>query len=66
MAIGPAVGLSSEDEGVKQIQQLIKKANAGVNSITDAKRQLQKTMNAYNADRVTAAANNNITRLSAE
>jgi chromosome segregation ATPase len=49
MAIGTAVGLSAEEEGLKQIQQLIKKANAGVESITDAKQQLQKTMNAYNA-----------------
>ena len=39
----------AQDEGVKQIQQLIKKANSVVESITDAKLQLQKTMDAYNA-----------------
>jgi len=43
-----AVGLA-QDEGVKQIQELIKKANAGVESINDTKAQLQKTMEAYNA-----------------
>jgi hypothetical protein len=44
----PAVGLAQE-EGVKQIQQLIKKANSTVESITDARMQLQKTVEAYNA-----------------
>jgi Protein of unknown function (DUF2959) len=39
----------AQDEGVKQIQELIKKANAGVESINDTKAQLQKTMEAYNA-----------------
>src|SRR5262245_20065713 len=48
MAIVTPAGLSA-DEGVKQIRQLIKKANAEVESITDAKQQLQKTMDAYNA-----------------
>ena len=43
-----AIGFA-QDEGVKQVQQLIKKANAGVESITDTKVQLQKTMEAYNA-----------------
>jgi uncharacterized protein YhaN len=43
-----AVGFA-QDEGVKQIQELIKKANAGVESINDTKAQLQKTMEAYNA-----------------
>ena len=38
----------AQDEGVKQIQELIKKANAGVESINDTKAQLQKTMDAYN------------------
>jgi len=42
------VGLA-QDEGVKQIQQLIKKANSTVQSISDARMQLQKTMDAYNA-----------------
>jgi len=40
---------SAQDEGVKQVEQLIKKANAGVESINDTKLQLQKTMEAYNA-----------------
>lgn len=43
-----AVSLA-QDEGVKQVEQLIKKANAGVESINDTKAQLQKTMEAYNA-----------------
>ena len=43
-----AVGFA-QNEGVKQVEQLIKKANAGVESITDTKVQLQKTMEAYNA-----------------
>jgi DNA repair exonuclease SbcCD ATPase subunit len=45
-AIAPA---QAQDEGVKQIQQLIKKANAQVEAIRDAKLQVQKTMEAYNA-----------------
>jgi hypothetical protein len=39
----------AQDEGVKQVEQLIKTANAGVESINDTKLQLQKTMDAYNA-----------------
>jgi chromosome segregation ATPase len=46
---GSGVGLRAQDNGVKQINQLIKKANEGVASINDAKQQLQKTMDAYNA-----------------
>jgi len=46
---GTAFVVSAQDEGVKQIQQLIKKANAGVESINDAKAQVQKTMEAYNS-----------------
>ena len=49
IAIAAAPGLSAQDEGVQQIRQLIKKANDGVASITEAKQQLQKTMTAYNA-----------------
>src|SRR5262245_9660064 len=45
---GTAFVVSAQDEGVKQIQQLIKKANAEVESINDAKAQVQKTMEAYN------------------
>ena len=39
----------AQDEGIKQVQQLVKKADATVKSVTDAKLQLQKTMEAYNA-----------------
>jgi hypothetical protein len=39
----------AQDQGVKQIQQLIKSANGSVTSISEAKLQLQKTMSAYNA-----------------
>ena len=44
-----AVGVVAQDEGVKQIQELIKKAKGQVESIGSAKLQLQKTMDAYNA-----------------
>jgi ABC-type transporter Mla subunit MlaD len=49
MIFASALVGAAQDEGVKQIQQLIKKANSVVESITDAKLQLQKTMDAYNA-----------------
>jgi hypothetical protein len=49
IVVGASLVGIAQDEGVKQIQQLIKKATAGVESITDAKLQLQKTMEAYNA-----------------
>jgi hypothetical protein len=39
----------AQNEGVKQVSQLIKKANSEVESINDAKLQLQKTVDAYNA-----------------
>ena len=41
-------GSAQQDEGVKQIEQLIKKANAQIESINEAKQQVQKTMDAYN------------------
>ena len=43
------VGVVGQDEGLKQIQKLIKKARVEVESIDSAKLQLQKTMDAYNA-----------------
>ena len=46
---GASLVRTAQDEGVKQIQQLIKKASSGVESITDAKLQPQKIMEAYNA-----------------
>jgi hypothetical protein len=49
MIIGSTLGVAAQDEGVKQIQQLIKKASAQVESINETKLQLQKTMDAYNA-----------------
>ncbi len=48
MIAGWAVGAAAQEEGVKQIEQLIKKARAEVESINEAKQQLQKTMTAYN------------------
>ena len=41
--------VSAQQEGVKQIEQLIKRAHDQVASINDAKQQLVKTMDAYNA-----------------
>ena len=45
---GSALVAGAQDEGVKQIQQLIKRATSGVEAITEAKLQVQKTMTAYN------------------
>jgi hypothetical protein len=47
--VGAIAGLAAQDEGVKQVQQLIKKAQAEVQSIDSTKLQLQKTVDAYNA-----------------
>ena len=49
MIFGFTVVGGAQDQGVKQIQQLIKSANSGVQAITEAKLQVQKTMTAYNA-----------------
>ena len=49
MILGFPLAGAAQNEGVKQIEQLIKKANSEVESITDAKLQLQKTVDAYNA-----------------
>jgi DNA repair exonuclease SbcCD ATPase subunit len=46
--IAAAGAARAQDEGVKQIEQLIKSAKAQVDSIRDAKQQLQKTLAAYN------------------
>src|SRR4051794_35072634 len=48
MIASVAAPAAAQEEGVKQIEQLIKKARAEVDSITEAKQQLQKTMDAYN------------------
>lgn len=37
----------AQDQGVKQVQQLVKNANSTVSAINDAKLQIQKTMAAY-------------------
>jgi hypothetical protein len=42
------MGVRAQNEGVKQEEQLIKKANALLKSIQDTKEQVQKTMDAYN------------------
>src|SRR4051795_12759070 len=49
VVLASGLAIAAQDEGVKQIQQIIKKANDEVKSITEAKQQLQKTMDAYNA-----------------
>jgi hypothetical protein len=49
MIVGAALVGVAQEEGLKQIQQLIKKAKSAVESITDGKTQFQKTMDAYNA-----------------
>jgi ElaB/YqjD/DUF883 family membrane-anchored ribosome-binding protein len=49
MFIAATGAARAQDEGVKQIEQLIKSAKAQVEAISDAKQQLQKTMTAYNA-----------------
>lgn len=47
--VGSGAAVSAQEAGVKQIEQLIKKANTEVESINEAKLQLRKTMDAYNA-----------------
>ena len=50
IAMVASVGVAAaQDEGVKQVEQLIKKATAQVDSIKAVRQQLQKTMDAYNA-----------------
>jgi hypothetical protein len=51
IVLGVLLGLSgmaeAQDQGVKEVQQLVKRANSTVNAINEAKMQLQKTMAAY-------------------
>ncbi len=47
--MGSAGSAWAQDEGVKQVQQLVKRANSTVGAITEAKLQLQKTMAAYDS-----------------
>jgi hypothetical protein len=49
LIVAAALGVSAQDEGVKLVQQLVKKAHSQVESVDEAKLQLQKTMDAYNA-----------------
>jgi hypothetical protein len=49
MIVGAALVGVAQEEGLKQIQLLIKKAKSTVESITDAKTEFQKTVDAYNA-----------------
>ena len=48
MAIGTTVAVRAQNEGVKQVEQLIKKATAVQKSIDETKVEVQKTMDAYN------------------
>jgi Protein of unknown function (DUF2959) len=47
LLIGPSGLGAAQDEGVKHVQQLIKRANSTVEAINETKLQLQKTMTAY-------------------
>jgi hypothetical protein len=47
--LGLAGLAEAQDQGVKEVQQLVKRANSTVSAINDTKTQLQKTMAAYDA-----------------
>jgi uncharacterized protein YhaN len=49
LGLGSAVAARAQDQGVKQVNQLVKRANSTVEAINDAKQQLQKTMAAYDS-----------------
>jgi len=49
IALGTTGAVRAQDEGVKQVEQLIKKATAVQKSIDETKVEVQKTMDAYNA-----------------
>jgi hypothetical protein len=46
--LSPAAAVRSQDEGVKQVQLLTKRAGATVEAIANTKVQLMKTMDVYN------------------
>lgn len=48
VVLGLVIVAHAQDEGVKQVQELIKKSSATVKSIDETKLQIQKTMEAYN------------------
>ena len=47
-ALAAAVSARAQDEGVKQVEQLIKKSGSTVQAIAETKVQLQKTLDVYN------------------
>jgi uncharacterized coiled-coil DUF342 family protein len=47
-ALGTAAAAQGQNEGVKQVEQLIKKASAVQKSIDETKVEVQKSMDAYN------------------
>ncbi len=47
--LGSAGPAWAQDDGVKQVQQLVKRANSTVGAINETKLQLQKTMAAYDS-----------------
>jgi len=49
LATGAGSPVAAQDEGVKQVEQVIKKCGATVSSIADTRLQLKKTMDVYNA-----------------
>jgi DNA repair exonuclease SbcCD ATPase subunit len=48
LVLGPGL-VRAQDEGVKQVQRLVKSAGTTVQSIVETKNQLQKTLDAYDA-----------------
>jgi hypothetical protein len=48
LALTTMANLAAQGDGVKQIEQLIKKSTAAVKAVEDTKLQIQKTMDAYN------------------
>jgi hypothetical protein len=48
LALTTIATIGAQGDGVKQIEQLIKKSTAAVKAVDDTKLQIQKTMDAYN------------------
>jgi septal ring factor EnvC (AmiA/AmiB activator) len=49
LALAAAAVVAAQDQGVKQVEELIKKANATVSAIGETKLQLTKTLGVYNS-----------------
>jgi hypothetical protein len=49
VAFGLAAGAQAQEQGLKQVATLVKKATATVKAIEDTRLQLQRTMDVYNA-----------------